>query len=226
MFIRVERTSKWDEHLETLRKMLNLFGPTGRINYAKSSRLYLQSMQNIQSNHQWPLDQCCKSSFHCLPRTNRFWVGLLPDLVIEQCIVWALKSKSGLTEGRLWPKVHEICESESYTSAPQDMLQCLKLQECWKWRKSWQTRDTFDLNDVTAQLRQYNLFDCQDPRFRCIFTGVAAADNDSINCHEAENVCMEIHKDLDKVVVLQAIIKRSNLVKNLARLCPRVNVNV
>ena len=93
MFIRVERTSKWDEHLETLRKMLNLFGPTGRINYAKSSRLYLQSMQNIQSNHQWPLDQCCKSSFHCLPRTNRFWVGLLPDLVIEQCMVWALKKK-------------------------------------------------------------------------------------------------------------------------------------
>ena len=96
MFIRVERTSKWDEHLETLRKMLNLFGPTGRINYAKSSRLYLQSMQNIQSNHQWPLDQCCKSSFHCLPRTNRFWVGLLPDLVIEQCMVWALKKKKWL----------------------------------------------------------------------------------------------------------------------------------
>ena len=47
--------------------------------------------------------------------------------------------------------------------------------------KSRQTRDTFDLNDVIAQLCQYNPSDCQDPRLLCIFTGIAEPDSDGIN---------------------------------------------
>ena len=98
MFIRVERTSKWDEHLETLRKMLNLFGPTGRINYAKSSRLYLQSMQNIQSNHQWPINVVNVVFTVCHVPT---------DFGLVYCQIWSLSSVwCGLEKKKVaWQKV-------------------------------------------------------------------------------------------------------------------------
>ena len=47
------------------------------------------------------------------------------------------------------------------------------------------SRQTRDFNDEIAQL-QYNPFDCQDPRFRWIVTGVEAADSDGINCNVTE----------------------------------------
>ena len=53
MFIKAERTGKWHEHLEAMRLILNLFTATGHINFAKSARLHLQSMQSLDSEHAW-----------------------------------------------------------------------------------------------------------------------------------------------------------------------------
>ena len=116
----------------------------------------------------------------------------------------ALKSRVGLTQGRgiaestrdvwvgtvhRWASVHAaICKV-----IRQNHVMSEQHAECGK---SKQIRDAFDLNDVIAKLRQYNPFNCQDPRLRCIVTGVAAADSDGINCDEAENFGTEIHKDL------------------------------
>ena len=44
MFIRAERTGDWDKHLVATEKMLNLYAATGHYHYAKSARLYLQSL--------------------------------------------------------------------------------------------------------------------------------------------------------------------------------------
>ena len=57
LFIRAERSGSWDLLLIAVAKMINLFAATGHINYAKSSRLYLQLMQQLPTNHPW-LDQC------------------------------------------------------------------------------------------------------------------------------------------------------------------------
>ena len=99
MFIRAERTGNWKEHLEAMRFTLNLFVATGHMNYAKSARLYLPSMQSLDSEQAWLYEQYCKSGYHCIRCTDRYWAGLWPDLVIEQCMMRAIKSSGGLTRG-------------------------------------------------------------------------------------------------------------------------------
>ena len=44
LYIRAARTRNWNLHLSSTSKMLNLFGATGHIHYAKPARLYLQMM--------------------------------------------------------------------------------------------------------------------------------------------------------------------------------------
>ena len=51
MFIRAERTGNRHEHLGAMRLMLDLFAATGHINYVESARLYLRSMQSLDSEH-------------------------------------------------------------------------------------------------------------------------------------------------------------------------------
>ena len=107
MFIRAERTGNRHEHLRAMRLMLDLFAATGfvccnlyHINYAESARLYLRSMQSLDSEHAWLYQQYCKSGYHCIRCTNRYWADLWPDLVIEQCMTRAKKSSGDLTRGR------------------------------------------------------------------------------------------------------------------------------
>ena len=50
-FIIAERISNWELYLEAVTEMLNLFAATGHINYAKSARLYIQQMRELQETH-------------------------------------------------------------------------------------------------------------------------------------------------------------------------------
>ena len=52
-YIRAARTGDWNLGLITLQRMINLFAATGHINYAKSSRFYLQLMMDLHSTHPW-----------------------------------------------------------------------------------------------------------------------------------------------------------------------------
>ena len=77
--------------------MLNLFVATGHINYAKSGRLYLQLMLDLEKNYPWLYHQFNDKGFHCIRRTDKFWTGLWTDLVIEQTAMLSIKSLGGLT---------------------------------------------------------------------------------------------------------------------------------
>ncbi|KAG1687918.1 hypothetical protein GQR58_008201 [Nymphon striatum] len=99
MFVTAERTGKWQDHLEAVRKMLNLFAPTGHIHYAKSARLYLQVMLDLPSTFP-DLHHKFTEEYHVVRRSDRFWGGLWTDLVIEQVMVRSLKSRGGLTRRR------------------------------------------------------------------------------------------------------------------------------
>ena len=201
MFIRAERTGKWNDHLEAIRRMLNLFAATNHMNYAKCARLYLQSMQYLQSNHKWLFDLY----FHWVRRTGRFWVDLWPALVIEQRMMRALKSRGGLTQGRfmaestrdLWVGTMHECASVHYAMC-EVIRQHATSEQHVRCGKSSQTRNAFDLHVVVAQVSQCNPVHCQDPRLWCIVTEVATADSDDINCDEAKNVGIEINKNIDK----------------------------
>ena len=195
MFIRAERTGNWHEHLEIMRLMLNLFAATGHINYAKSARLYLQSMQSLHSEHAWLYEQYCKSGYHCIRRTDRYWADLWPDLVIEQCMTRAIKSSGGLTRGRdmsettrnLWVGTLHECGAihESTQKLTKHHFESRE-QHC-ESGESRQKRDTKDVKVLKEQLNQFNLFDLQDSRLQNIFTGISADNNDGVNCDQAES---------------------------------------
>jgi len=233
MFIRAERTGNWHEHLEAMRLMLNLYAATGHINYAKSTRLYLQSMQTLDSDHPWLYEQYCKSGFHCIRRTDRYWAGLWPDLVIEQCMMRAIKSSGGLTRGRgmaettrnIWVGTLHEC------GAIHEIMSTLtkhRFESSEQHRESGETRRNRDNKDVKVlkeQLKEFNPFDIHEQKLQNIFTGLSADDKDGVNCDEAEKVGLEIQRSLDNIEVNKAIMQRSKQVKTLATLLPAVKVN-
>jgi len=46
-------TSDFKLHLHSVSEMLNLFAATGHVNYAKSERLYLQQMCELEETREW-----------------------------------------------------------------------------------------------------------------------------------------------------------------------------
>ena len=82
MFIFAERTSDWTLHIYATSKMLNLFAATGRRNYAKSARLYVQQMNELESTHPWLYRQFMNGHF-AIKRSNNIWAGIWSDLSIS-----------------------------------------------------------------------------------------------------------------------------------------------
>ena len=50
-FIRSERTGNWHLHRTTVANTIDLFAVSGHIHYAKSARLYLQTMQDLPKQY-------------------------------------------------------------------------------------------------------------------------------------------------------------------------------
>ena len=100
LFIRAERTGNWSLHLVAVRDMMNLLTATCHVNYAKSSRLYLQLMLELPTDHPW-LHHCfIELGFHTVRRSSRYSAGLWTDLTIEQVMMRSIKSRGGLTRGQ------------------------------------------------------------------------------------------------------------------------------
>ena len=98
-YIIAERTSNWALHLHATVNMLNLFAASGHINYAKSTRLYIQQMRALSETQPWLAEQF-NIGKHAVTRSNRYWAGLWSDLVIEQTLMRSVKSRGGLTRSR------------------------------------------------------------------------------------------------------------------------------
>ena len=52
-YVKAESNGDWDGYLAFLGKILNLFAATGHISYAKSARLYLQLMIDLEKDFPW-----------------------------------------------------------------------------------------------------------------------------------------------------------------------------
>ena len=99
MFIKAERTGNWRLHLQGLSEMLPYLAAAGHNLYTKSVRLYLQSMSSLETNHPY-VHRKFEARFHVVQRSNRLWIGLSTDLVIEQVLMRSLKTSGSLTRGR------------------------------------------------------------------------------------------------------------------------------
>lgn len=98
-FIKAERTGNWELHLQTVKDMLPYLAASGHNMYVKSSRVYLQQMDNLKTTHPEVL-AFLQSGHHVIRRSDKFWAGLSSDLVIEQVLMRSLKATGGMTRGR------------------------------------------------------------------------------------------------------------------------------
>ena len=80
MFIRVERSGNWEEHLNATEKMLNLYAATGHIHYVKSARLYLQMMLSLRDIHPWLYQQFSENGFHAVRWSEKILAVLWSEI--------------------------------------------------------------------------------------------------------------------------------------------------
>ena len=81
--------------------MLNLFAATGRRNYAKSARFYVQQMKELELTHPWLYRQFMNGHF-AVKRSNNIWAGIWSDLSnsIEQSLMRSISVIAGVTRDR------------------------------------------------------------------------------------------------------------------------------
>ena len=118
-FIRAERTSNWPLHTAATKSMLNLFAATGHNNYAKTCRIYLQSMEEMEKQHPLLLEQFLLGN-HTVKRSEKKWAGIWTDLSIEQILMKSLKGRGGIigrgmseNVARVWTKTMHRCAEVS-----------------------------------------------------------------------------------------------------------------
>lgn len=99
-FIEAERSGNWRLHLDTIKQMLPIFVASGHYNYAKSLRIYIQDMENLEK--MMPPEEYEKftDGGFTIRRTEKFWSGTWTDMVIEQSLMRTMKCRGGLTHGR------------------------------------------------------------------------------------------------------------------------------
>ena len=110
-----ERVHDWNLHVLATKSMLNLFAATGHNNYAKSCRLYLESILDLETNHSVVYDQFIEGQ-HTVRMTEKKWTGVWTDLSIEQILMKSLKGRAGvigkgITENvmHVWTKTMHQC---------------------------------------------------------------------------------------------------------------------
>ena len=121
-FIKAERMANWKLHLQTVQDMLPYFAASGHSLYAKSVYVYLQIMLRLPETHP-DAHRKFMEGYHVVRRSDRFWAGLSPDLIIEQVLMRSIKTHGGLTRGNgitenqrlVWVLSMPVCASINET---------------------------------------------------------------------------------------------------------------
>ena len=185
--------------------------------------MYLQQMLDLPTTNPTLYREFIEHGYHTIRRSDRYWAGLWSDLVIEQFMMRAVKSRGGLTRGRGFSEsvrhqwVHTAHECASVHDA-MTMLSKLQLTSSEQHVEMGPTRISRDIGDaqiVYEWLKSHNPFSGEDQRLRSISTGVIADETSFINCDETEKIGQQIHEKLDGVPLSEAKIKRKDQIKSL-----------
>jgi hypothetical protein len=176
--------------------MIDLFAAAGHRNYAKSARLHLQQMLELETTYPWVYTNLSEHGYHTVRRSDRFWAGLWTDLVIEQFLMRALKSKGGLTRGRgvtesvrlLWVKTMHRCTSVHNSMSDLTGLHHKTSEQHTELGQSRKMRDNEDLQKIIDWFSYRNPFSMEDLSLRSLSTGLTATDEDCVNCDDADSV--------------------------------------
>ena len=219
--LRAERMSDWQLHLDTVRRMTNVFAATGHNNYAKCTRLYIETMSDLPHSHPQLYEQFMNGS-HVAHRSSKSWSGISTDLTIEQAMMRAVKSSGGLTRGRgktmrtTWTStVHVTGAVRSALSQLSGTEYCHENTVHPDLGKSRTNRDMNDLNKILDFLRQHNPFTSKDQRLHCVTSGIASGDCDNVNCCEAESVGNTIMQSMNDKKFSDVTLIRKDRVRTL-----------
>ena len=106
-FIGAEPSGYFALHLHLIPQMQPYIHATGRLQYAKSSQVFLQIMEDLEEN--MPSEEFKKfsdNSYFTFRCTSKIWYGawsgvlVWSDMTIEQDLMRTMKTTVGLTRGR------------------------------------------------------------------------------------------------------------------------------
>ena len=215
-FLRSERTGDWKLHLATLQNMLPYFAASGHNLYTKSVYLYLQKMWKLEDSNP-DIYSKFMDGLHVVRRSDRYWAGLSPDLVIEQVLMRSLKTTGGLTRGRGMTETQRLvwCLSRPICAEVNDAMQQLTSvkyatsEQHKDLSKARQARDIADTNKLVSVLAERNPFE-ESPSLQNIVTGVATRED--VNVELAEEVGQKILEDMTGNNVNQYVFRNRNQV--------------
>lgn len=225
-FIRAERTGDWELHLYCIVKMIPIFHAGGHTAYAKSARLYLDQMKELQSiMSESQYKKFTSEGYWTIRRPDRFWCGVFTDQTIEQILMRMLKARGGIARGRgitastqakmvhILPQTAPICESlESFTGT-----QSLTSDQHKDLRATTTARDGAHFNKFKAYLSQHAPFSYSGEnkdKLVCIATGVVAPE--TANADLAIKVGEEAASRLTGISYTDAKLKRNDKVISIA----------
>jgi len=218
-FIKAERTGNWDLHVEMMKMMLPYLAAAGHNNYTKSLHLHLQDMEKLPDLHPEVYEQFQRGC-HVIRRSNRYWAGLSPDLVIEQVLMRSVKTVGGLTRGRgmnesqrlVWLLSTPSCAEINMAMQNLTALCFSSSEQHKEMSEPRQDKDKKDTDRLLTYLETRNPFDT-NPSLRSIATGVE--ENGSANVDQARQVGDNILSEMVGKRVTQYTFKKKSQVKNL-----------
>jgi hypothetical protein len=180
LLLAADRSGDWSLHLEALVESLPIFAAAGHSNYLKSAYHYVQQMLALEEREP-TVHNLFSQGLHVVRRTDQFWAGLSPDLVIEQTLMRTLKGRGGLTHGS-GMDVNNITHwtlslpiTSSYNAALQEFegLTTTSNDQHKEVARSRVERDKTDTDKIASQLKTHSPF-ASDPSLRNIVTGLVA----------------------------------------------------
>ena len=118
---------------------------------------------------------------HVVRRSDRFWVGFSPDLVIEQVLMRSMKTSGGLTRGRgmtetqrlVWLMAHPVCAEVNNAMQQRTGVQYNTSEQHKDLTTARQVKDMTDSCELLEFLESRNSFS-DNCSLRSIATGINA----------------------------------------------------
>ena len=165
---------------------------------------------------------------HVFQRSDRYWAGLLQDLVIEQVLMRSLKTSGGLTRGTgfgerqrlVWLLSMPACAEISSAMPTLSGVTFTTSEQHKETDATRQARDHKDTQTLVWYLTDRSPF-LSDPSLRIIASGRVADDTAKV---DAKNIGKKILDGMTEKNVPEVVIRKKDLAVTLAtKLAVRVN---
>lgn len=199
-----ERMGDWNSHLQSVELTIPFFHAAGHFNYAKSARLYVQDMKNLETTmdvHEY--HKFTDGGFFTSRRTNAYYSGIFSDQTIEQTLMRSMSVEGGpFKRGATSSVVFKWIKGIIFTK---DMIEDLEQFCNVEFSKSHQhvdarearvQKDKKDVLTIKQFLQEDNPFEDIE-HLQNIATGLIGTDE--INCYDALRIGIEAMKKITGV---------------------------